>query len=457
MEANRNDLIFDENGNFVKRRDNKIKLHDISCPVLKRDGICFINMYRNFFIAILFFLLPLFSIGQTKNLDYFINQSLENDPRLTDIQNLVLANRIDSELIIAANKFQVTGNGNAYYAPVIGGYGYDEVITNGQQLSALVSVNKQIYNKRNLSLQFKSLQLQNDSLINSSAISKQDIKKAIIVQYITTYGDQLQIDFNDELIQLLTKEEELLKSLTQKNVYKQADYLTFLVTLQQQKLTRNQLLVQYKNDYASLNYLAGIVDTTTEMLAQPEMHVVQNYQANESPFFLNYKIDSIRIENDRLITKVQYRSKVNLFADAGYQSSLILTPYKNFGYSFGVNLTVPIYDGHQKQLQFSKLNIQQRTLQKKQEFFDNQYHQQLQQLQQQLNDIESLRNNINKQIEYLETLIKVDGKLLETGDIRITDYVLALNNYITAKNLVVQNQIARYQVIQQINYWNMKL
>ena len=414
-------------------------------------------MTKKYFIIFLSFIYPLFSFGQNKNLDYFINQSLENDPRLTGIRNLVLSNKIDSELIRAANKLQVNGSGNAYYAPVIGGYGYDEVITNGQQLSALVAVNKQINNKTNLNLQFKSLQLQNDSLINSSAITKQDIKKAIIIQYITTYGDQLQLDFNDELIRLLTREEELLKRLTQKNVYKQADYLTFLVTLQQQQLTRSQLLVQYKNDYASLNYIAGIIDTTTETLSEPKIHVIQNYQPYESPFFLNYKIDSLKIENDRLITKVQYRPKVNLFADAGYQSSLILTPYKNFGYSFGINLTVPIYDGHQKQLQFSKLDIQQRTLQKKQEFFDGQYRQQLQQLDQQLNNIESLNTNISKQIEYLETLIKVDGKLLETGYIRITDFILALNNYVTAKNLVVQNEIARLQVIQQINYWNMKL
>jgi hypothetical protein len=414
-------------------------------------------MRKKFLIILLSFLVPLFSLAQNKNLDYFINQSLENDPRLTDIRNLPLSNKIDSELINAANKMQVAGNGNAYYAPVIGGYGYDEVITNGQQLSALVAVNKQINNKKNLNLQYKSLQLQNDSLTNSSAITKQDIKKAIIIQYIATYGDQLQLEFNDQLIDLLSKEEGLLKTLTQNNVYKQSDYLSFLVTLQQQQLAKNQLLVQYKNDYASLNYLAGIIDTTTERLSEPALHVVQNFHTQELPFFLNYKIDSLRIENERLIAKVQYLPKVNLFADAGYQSSLILTPYKNFGYSFGINLTVPIYDGHQKQLQFSKLDIQQRTLQKKQEFFDLQYRQQLQQLYQQLNNIESLNKNINKQIEYLETLLKVDAKLLETGDIRITDLILALNNYITAKNLVVQNQIARYQVIQQINYWNMKL
>ena len=78
-------------------------------------------------------------------------------------------------------------------------------------------------------------------------------------------------------------------------------------------------------------------------------------------------------------------------------------------------------------------------------------------MQQQLNDLQSLAQPINKQIQYLETLINVNGKLLETGDIRITDYVLALNNYITAKNLLVQNQVERYQVIQQLNYWDMKL
>ncbi|HET7115209.1 MAG TPA: TolC family protein [Hanamia sp.] len=414
-------------------------------------------MTKKYFILLLCFLYPLFSFAQNKNLDYFIDKSLSNNPKFVDFQNLILANRIDSQLIVAQNKFQVTGSGNAYYAPVINGYGYDMAITNGQQLSALVAVNKQIYNKRNLSLQFKSLQLQNDSLANNTAIYNQDVKKAIITQYILTYGDQLQLDFNDTLINLLKREEQLLKNLTQKNVYKQADYLSFLVTLQQQQLIKNQLVVQYKNNYATLNYLAGIIDTTVETLVEPDIHLQNNYYTGNSPFFFNYTIDSLRILNERLISKVQYRPKVNLFADAGYQSSFILTPYKNFGYNVGINLTIPIYDGHQKKLQFSKLDIEERTREKKRDFFYNQYQQQIQQLQQQLHDLENLSGPVNKQIDYLETLIKVNGRLLETGDVRITDYVLALNNYITAKNLLVQNQIAKYLVIQQLNYWNMKL
>jgi len=414
-------------------------------------------MNKKYFITILCFVFSISSFAQNKTLDYFINKSLTNDPRISELQNLISANKTDSALIVAANKLQVTGNGNAYYAPVINGYGYDVAITNGQQLSALVALNKQIYNKRNLSLQFKSLQLQNDSLTNFITISRQDIKKAIIAQYILAYSDQLQLSFNDELVTLLTDEEEILKKLTQKNVYKQADYLSFLVTLQQQKLTRNQLFVQYKSNYATLNYLAGIIDTTTESLAAPDLQAKLVFNTENSPFILTYKIDSLRLANERAIIKYQYRPKVNLFADAGYQSTFILNPYKNFGYNFGINLTVPIYDGHQRKLQFSRLDIQERTRQRQRDFFFNQYQQQILQLQQQLNDLQNLAAPVNKQIEYLETLIKVNGKLLETGDIRITDYVLALNNYITAKNLVVQNKIAQYQVIQQLNYWYMKL
>jgi len=72
-----------------------------------------------------------------------------------------------------------------------------------------------------------------------------------------------QLQFNRMFISLLQKEESLLKDLTEKNVYRQTDYLAFLVTLKQQGLQLKQLEIQFQNDYGTLNYLAGIVDTTT--------------------------------------------------------------------------------------------------------------------------------------------------------------------------------------------------
>ncbi|HLX67187.1 MAG TPA: TolC family protein, partial [Puia sp.] len=120
----------------------------------------------------------------------------------------------------------------------------------------------------------------------------------------------------------------------------------------------------------------------------------------------------------------------------------------------GVTITMPIYDGHQRKMQYSKLDIQERTRAGYREFFTSQYSQQLAQLSQQLKATEELIDQINEQVRYSETLIDVNGKLLGTGDARIADYILALSNYLNAKNLLTQNYITRLQIINQINYWN---
>ena len=189
-------------------------------------------------------------------------------------------------------------------------------------------------------------------------------------------------------------------------------------------------------------------------LAKPNIQFVKNLVYDSSAFLLKYKIDSLRLLNQKSLVNIGYRPKVTLFADAGYQSTLTVMPYKNFGTNVGINLTIPLYDGHQKQLQYTKINIEERTRQRRKEYFNKQLQQQVRQLQQQLASIEKLVGPINKQIDFLKTLIDVDGKLLQTGDIKITDYVLALNNYITSRNLVVQNIISRFQILNQLNYWN---
>ena len=58
------------------------------------------------------------------------------------------------------------------------------------------------------------------------------------------------------------------------------------------------------------------------------------------------------------------------------------------------------------------------------------------------------------QIKYADGLITANQKLMLTGDVRVTDYILAINNYLNAKNIITQNTITKYQLINQINYWN---
>lgn len=405
-------------------------------------------------IGIVFFFILNTVAAQTKNINYFLDTAIKFSPLLNDLNNQVISARLDSQILRASTQLQINGNGNSFYAPVTNGFGYDEILTNRGQLQALVTATKSLFTQKLLNAQLQSLKNSNDSMRIAARITEKDLRKSITTQYILTYGDQLQIQFNTELHQLLSSEEQILKKLTRNNVYRQVDYLSFLVTYQQQNLALQQLDLQYKNDYATLSYLSGLIDTSITKLEEPVLPVYIVDTGDSSVFKLKYTTDSLRLINARSLINLGYKPKINLFADAGFQSSFQLDPYKNFGYSFGLNYLVPIYDGGQRKLQLSKINIAERTRLRNKEFFIRQHDQQLAQLAQQLTATESLLSLIRKQIKYIETLIQANGRLMVTGDIKLTDYILAINNYITAQNLIVQNSVARLQIINQINYWS---
>lgn len=388
-----------------------------------------------------------------KSVAYFLQEAEKSSPLLKDYKNQQRALKIDSLLALAVRKPQVTASSAGLYAPVIKGYGYDEVLTNGQALEALLNVNYDLLNKRRINNQLAGVKLQSDSIQYASALSLFDLKKSIIDQYITVYASQQDVGFNQELTGLLRKEEGLLKQLTRTNVYKQAEYLTFLVTLQQQELALKQSEIQYKSDYATLNYLAGISDTSTVALAEPKLDNVA-LPAENSFFVKRFAIDSLKNLNQREAIALNYKPKLGIYANGGYNSSFVLQPYKNLGTSVGFTLSIPIYDGHQRKLQYDKLELNRETTGYYKDFFIRQKKQQLNLIMQQLGAGEALFGQLNQQLKFAKGLIEVDSKLLRTGDVKVADYVIAINNYLAAQQLLRQTTANRLKLINQFNYWN---
>ncbi len=409
------------------------------------------------YIITLFFL-PLcsFLLAQTKSLDFYISSSITNSPLLKDFKNQAESSVIDSLRINASYKPQVFASSNNSYAPTYKGYGYESAITNGGNFSQLISVSKRLISKENLQNQYQAINLQNQTLAVSGKVTEQDIKRSISTQYITAYGIWQQYLFNNDILDVLKKEEIILKRLTEKNVYRQTDYLTFLVTLQQQQLTISQLKIQFQNELATLNYLSGIKDTAFTTLTVPVFDTIAIPEIEQTVFYEQYKIDSLKIKNNDALIEFNYKPKVNVYADAGHVSTFELDPYKNFGTSFGINISVPIYDGKQKKMQHDKNAIAQKTISNYQSYFKVQYQQQIAQLLQQLQATEQLIAETAIQIKYTETLIAANKKLLASGDARMPDYILAITNYISAKNSITQNNIIKLQLINQLNYWNRK-
>lgn len=392
--------------------------------------------------------------AQPKTLDYFLQQAKENSPVIKEYQYQVLSNNIDSAIFSASMKPRADIISTNSYAPVIRGYGYDDAITNGTNLSELIQVSRNFISQGNKAAQYQTILLQNRALTDSVQLSERDLVKTITSQYITVYGNQIVMDFNKEVYELLREEEKALKKLTEESVFKQTDFLNFYVSMQQQELTYLQSQIDFENEYLTLNYLAGIVDTVINRVGKPAINDSLQYDFYQSVFYKRFITDSLRIENERALINYSYKPKIGAYADAGYVSSLLYKAYKNVGFSVGFTLNIPLYDGGQKKLKMAKLDIAERSRLSKKEFYLAQYQQQVAQLNSQLHSTDLLETKINQQIKFTNTLIVANGKLLQTGDIAVRDYVLALNNYLVAKNQLNQYVIKRLQIVNQINYWN---
>lgn len=391
--------------------------------------------------------------SQEKTIDDYIQVATSNSPLLKDLNNQILINKLDSAIVLANFKPQVGVNSTGTYAPIIRGFGYDQALSNGKTFSALVTVNQSLLGKRRMNNEIQGLSLLSDSVNNAIKLSVNDLRKNIITQYISAYSSQKQREFDLKMYRVLKEEEVILKKLTQQNVYKQTDYLSFLVTLQQQELLMKQNQILASNDLAILNFLSGVVGADSVKLTEPKLASAFQKPLYQSLFLKQYRIDSLRIQNSRRIIDLNYQPRVGVYTDAGYNSSFIEQAYKNFGFSAGFTVSAPIYDGHQRKLQYNKLDIQDRTRTNYRDFFIKQYSQQQQLLKHQLAQQESLFGKINEQIRFTESLIKIDGKLLQTGDITIADFILAIRNYLDAQNLSRQTNVTRLELINQLNYW----
>jgi len=412
-------------------------------------------MYLKKYLVFIVCLLLWISVHpQQKNLSFFVNAAINNSPLLKDYHNQQLSNIIDSLRLHALYKPQINAVSINTYAPSYQGWGYDGAITNGANFGQQITFNQLLIGKANMNNQQQAIQLLNQSLQVAGKITEQDITKAITAQYITAYGTQQQIQFNQELVNLLKKEQIILTKLTESGIYKQTDYLSFLVTIQQQDLLVHQLQLQFKNDYGVLNYLCGLTDTSNVILENPNIQLVITPEIEQTVFYKNFLVDSLKLKNSDAQIDFSYRPKVSLYADAGYLSSFSYQAYKNFGNSFGLSVIWPIYDGKQRKMKHDKIAIAEQTRQQYRNYFKSQFQQQIALLTQQLHSVEQLIQEYNAQIKYSQTLIEANRKLLQTGDVIMPTYILAISNYLNAKNLITQNTITKLQIINQINYWN---
>lgn len=409
------------------------------------------SYYYQFIIFYVVFLINGYKASSQTSvpLNYFLQAAEKNSPLLNDYNNQIFSAKIDSLKLKAAYGFIVSGEANATYAPVISGWGYDNALSNSQSLFAGVGVAKEFISRNNLQTRLNAYNLTIAQLLAQAGITKQTLNKQVTDQYIATYASQQQLEVAKEIIHLLQQEDIVLKKLTQASVFRQTDYLNFKVNLQQNELALEQRTAEWKSNAALLNYLCGIADTSFQLLEPP----VFNFDAvpfDSSIYASAFKADSAKLANDAAIIHYDYKPKVSAFSDGGYQSSFAHLPYKNFGVSAGIAISLPLYDGHKKQMLLNQNQIQMDTRRKYYTQAQRQYDQQIFLIQNQLNQYHQMIKTAQEQIVYARTLTEANAKQLPTGDVKMVDFILSMNNLLNLKSNIIQYHTTVFNLQNQL-------
>jgi len=409
-------------------------------------------MRKRFILILLYSGVSVFGLGQSRNLDYYLQEGLKNSPLLKDYNNQANSALIDSLLIRSSKLPQVEAKSQLLYSPAYRNFGYDEIVTDGGNYQALVGVSQNILNRKELTNRFQSVNIRRQTATNSSRISAAELRKIIIEQYLAACSGYSDLAFNRSFLELIYKENEITRQFVINGLCKQTDYLSLQVETQSLEILINQLKNQFEKETRLLNQLCGLSDTGLYELKLPDLEIKGNDEIRRSPLFIQYMLDSLRIVNEKSAVDVRYRLKMNWFADAGFLTSTPWNFYRHFGYSAGVSLTIPVYDGNQKEKEKKKLVLDEETRSSYKDNFRKQYYQKIKQLNDELKSLRILSLQLENQLATSGQLVNALKGQLESGIIMMTDYVNAIKNYRYITKNLSDNRIRIQQVINELNY-----
>lgn len=409
-------------------------------------------MFRRIFLVFFLSFLTLLAFNQTRNLEFYLDQGIHNSPLLNDYRNQIRSASSDSLLIRAAKNPLVEVKSQLLYAPSYRNFGYDEIVTDQGNYTAVMGVSQPLFNKREINNKYEAVDIQKRTLNNSSQISINELKKVITEQYLTSFASYTDFLFNRNFLELLEKENVIVKQFVNNGIAKQTDYLSLLVETQSEEMLVTQIKSQYRKDLMLLSQLCGLNDSTWYELTDPRIEMKGAPDITKSPAYIQYKIDSIRIENEKTAIDIRYKPKINWFADVGFLTSNPWNFYNHFGYSAGVSLNIPVYDGKQRGIEKQKLGFNENSRQAYQDTYYKQYFQQIQQLNLELSSLNEMSSLVENQLRTSEQLLSTLKEQLESGIIQMTEYINAIKNFKTTSRSINLLKMQKLQVINEMNF-----
>ena len=401
------------------------------------------------------------------NLNHFVNKAFNNSPVLKDYQNLGQINNLQSRFDEAENSaIQVSLTANYLFAPYFNNngkllstnpdpnaIGYDASITNGGLYSTQINFEKYIFNSglmNALNLQRATL---NKSYENKSSEEKHALRKAVTDQYLSALQDQLLLGLSTNIVNNLKDQLSITGKQVQNGYAKAQDYLLLKVEFTTQQINLNEARQNYKNSLMQLYALCGIKDTSIVKI--DSVNLVQNkIKEGSSNFLAKYYLDSLSTAYQQDLFETKYQPHVGLFFNAGLNAVELDNIQRKFGISAGINFSLPLLDGGQKDITRQQSIIEERTLGNYKSYLSHNIFIQRKNTNEKISTLKNNLTEMENQLKDYNNLLNISRDQLQEGNMSMVDYLTLLKNYFDLEQKHITTLINYQMEINNYNYWN---
>jgi outer membrane protein TolC len=418
-------------------------------------------------VTLLFFSTHLFA---QEDLVFYIDQAKTNSPLIQDNKNQSEAARLEIDRLKAFyTKAQISVSGNYQFSPIISQdngqsdfvlnpetaekySGYDLAASNGGVYQGFLNYNQPIFNESRFRASAEQTLVGAQINENTMQLTSHDLERFITDQYILCLQDYKQAQYLNDLIRIINDQKSMVSKLVEAGIAKQSDLSLLTIEQKIQQAALNSYQSIYRRDLMDLRVLCGISDTTYQVLGDIDLQLGEDVTV--SKFTERYRLDSLNLAATQNVFEQKYKPLVGLYANTGLNAVYAPTILNRFGFSAGINFTMTLTDGKQRNITQQRTSVLMKSTQAYKNFFYNQNGVRKNRVLTELKAVTERLVILEDQLKEYQKLLEFYKLELSRGQISVINYVTTLKSVMTTQRDFVLLQSNKQSLINLYNYWN---
>jgi outer membrane protein TolC len=423
------------------------------------------DLKRLLHVSCLLFLVSNTSYAQ-RSLDYFLKEAENRSPALKEQRNSRKMAELGGRLNRAENSaFHVSLSSNYLFTPYFNNngdfvttqpgpeaIGYDINLFDGGLYSAQLNVERNLFNGRLMDALDTQSRIQGDNYDYAFTLERHNLEKEVTDQYLSALRASRMTRLTQELVTDLEEQLKLTEELMEQGFVKAQDYLLLQIEVKSRTVGLRDVKQQYQSELLQLYALCGIEDTTVVEIEPVTLSPAPPVTA--SNFMQKFALDSLAAASEQSVFDAKYRPQFHAFFNTGLNAVELQDIERRFGMAAGVDLSLPIFDGGQRDLTRQQSLVAQRTIGEYRRFSARNIDLQRRDLRSRIEFLRGGIESLNEQIADYRRLLDITVKQLQQGNMSMIDYLALVRGFTELRKTAIETEIDYQLAVNNYNYWN---